>query len=280
MEEVKLIKMRCRKTGKFFCLEQKNGLVVNMIELSEADADKISTSPSVGTGLKTAPNLLPCLGCRSRNVGGCACAQTAKRKCNPKDKYNFQCVYCRELELIPAKAAMPKIYVTSPHYDDIAQVLDTMGLRHSPYRSRLDCDIFFINCGTNDAVDTAALRSFVENGGCVYISDLAYSHLVGAFPGYLEFDNSGGDEGRLTATVEDNELRNIVGQEIEVEFDLGSSGIAAIRGCCSGRSAILPTVPSRSWCLSTAAREKCFIPASTTTRRLPKRRPCFCSCSC
>lgn len=64
-----------------------------------------------------------------------------------------------------------------------------------------DYDIVFINCGVNeytadngaDPVEsgvTSALHAYVEAGGRLYVTDLAYDYLEQAFPAYVDFDGS------------------------------------------------------------------------------------------
>jgi hypothetical protein len=51
-----------------------------------------------------------------------------------------------------------KIYVTSSGYDDIGKVLDSMGVAFEPFPGAYDCDLLFVNCGTGDHLNPAALR--------------------------------------------------------------------------------------------------------------------------
>lgn len=73
-----------------------------------------------------------------------------------------------------------------------------------------DYDIVFINCGVNeyndvngsdpgDAAVTAALQTYVEAGGRLYLTDQAYDYLEQAFPGYIDFN---GDDGLATSLPE------------------------------------------------------------------------------
>ena len=98
MNDTKIIKTICAKTGKYFALEVKQFggeyRVVNMVELSGDEADHIASEIRV-KALKSAENLLPCSRCGSRTVMGCACARSAK--CSKNTPYRFQCLYCKEM---------------------------------------------------------------------------------------------------------------------------------------------------------------------------------------
>ena len=178
------------------------------------------TSDPVGAGLVTANNLIPCRHCGSRKIGGCSCARTRKT-CRAGDKYDFQCAYCDQLVIDKPVFEQPKIYVSSPHYDDVAKILDSMGLEYSLFNGNYDCDILFLNCGTSDAVDASKLRAFVQDGGCVYASDWAEQFVNQAFPGKMRTIRNG-EKCKIHVEVVDPEVKQIVGEEIEVEFDLSA----------------------------------------------------------
>ena len=100
MQDTKFIKAKCEKTGKRFGLEiKKFGLewkVVNFINLTEAEAAVI-TSEVKQRKFVTNANLQPCKKCGKRIVGGCACAKKTQN-CRA-DRYDFQCVYCENLQI-------------------------------------------------------------------------------------------------------------------------------------------------------------------------------------
>ncbi len=121
-----------------------------------------------------------------------------------------------------------KIYVTSSGYDDIGEVLSSMGVMFEPFKGEFDCDLLFVNCGTNDRPDPASLRRFVGAGGCLYASDLTSSLLASAFPGTFRFGGSG-RAGMVAANILDDELRQVVGDSIDVHFDMGSWSV--LEGC-------------------------------------------------
>lgn len=112
-----------------------------------------------------------------------------------------------------------RIYVTSPHWDNIGQVLNSMGVTFEPFRGKYDCDLLFVNCGTRDRLDPESLRRFVEAGGCLYASDKTSSLIDSIFPGVFRFAGSG-QAGLVAANIVDDELRQVVGDMTNVYFDL------------------------------------------------------------
>lgn len=121
-----------------------------------------------------------------------------------------------------------KIYVTSPGFDNIGQVLGSMGAAFESFRGGYDCDLLFVNCGTRDALDPAALQRFVSAGGCLYASDLTSDLITAAFPGMFRFAGSG-VAGMVAANVVDDELRQVVGDSTTIHFDMGSWSV--LEGC-------------------------------------------------
>lgn len=97
----RIIKCKCKKTDKIFILELKDidgeWKIINMVDINNKDAEHLSTELKLPT-IYTANNLLPCFKCKSRKFASCSCAKD-KKKCKFKDPYNFQCVYCNELEI-------------------------------------------------------------------------------------------------------------------------------------------------------------------------------------
>lgn len=111
------------------------------------------------------------------------------------------------------------IKVTSPHFDNIGQILDQLDIKYQPFNNDYNCDILFLNCGTTDSIDYGRLRSFVDNGGILYASDLTSSHIIAAWPGIMSVSN---DTMACTikANIEDSDLRQYLGYSINVKFDL------------------------------------------------------------
>lgn len=114
-----------------------------------------------------------------------------------------------------------KIQVTSPGYDNIGAVLTSMGVTFDPFASAYDSDLLFVNCGTSDLLDPANVRRFVDEGGCLYASDLTSGLIARAFPGMFAFGGSG-MAGMVAANVIDEELRQVVGNSTTVHFDMSS----------------------------------------------------------
>ncbi len=121
-----------------------------------------------------------------------------------------------------------KIYVTSPGWDNIGEVLKSMGVAFERFTGEYDCDLLFVNCGTKDHLDQASLQRFVYAGGCLYASDLTSSLIAAAFPEMFQFGGSG-RPGMVAANVVDDELRQIVGKSTKIHFDMGSW--AVLQGC-------------------------------------------------
>lgn len=121
-----------------------------------------------------------------------------------------------------------KIYITSPGYDNIGQVLSSMGVTFEPFKGDYDCDLLFVNCGTRDALDPASLHRFVYAGGCLYASDLISGLIMQAFPGMFRFGGSG-QAGMVAANVVDDEVRQVTGDRTTINFDMGSWSV--LEGC-------------------------------------------------
>lgn len=67
--------------------------------------------------------------------------------------------------------------------------LDELGETYSDY------DIVFLNCGVDesgiaDGDVAASMRAYVENGGSIYVTDLAYDYVEQAFPEFIDFFGS------------------------------------------------------------------------------------------
>ncbi len=247
MKEQKLITAFCAKKKRYFGMEAVcsggSWQVTNMIELPESQM-KMIPNQYAGETLLSAPSLLPCSKCGSRHVAGCTCAENSAR-CRD-GRYHFQCLYCGSLALNQPTMKNPTIYVSSPHYDDIAQVLDSLNLSYQLFNGQFDCELLFINCGTSDDIDPQRLERFVRDGGCVYISDLAISVLDQAFPSVLLHDNDT-EACKVRADVNDPELQQIAGDSLEIEFDLGVwAKITDVQGLRSRGGRVLLTVSQGS----------------------------------
>jgi stress response protein SCP2 len=96
----KFVKARCKRTGQYFGLfaEQFGSAwkITNMIQMTD-EQGKLTASQLDLTSFTSNENLLACLTCGSRTVGGCRCAAT--RSCRKGMKYQLACLYCSELEI-------------------------------------------------------------------------------------------------------------------------------------------------------------------------------------
>jgi hypothetical protein len=126
------------------------------------------------------------------------------------------------------------VYVTSPGYDDIGQVLRSMGVEFGPFKGKYDCDLLFANCGSGDYLDPASLQRFVHAGGCLYASDLTSDLLASAFPGMFRFGGSG-SAGMVAAKIVDSELREVIGSSTTVHFDMDAW---AVLESCKGETLV------------------------------------------
>ena len=223
--EKKIYPAKCLKTGQYFLLEteQEGGReqVVNFTDISDDQAKTIGGG-SAWKDLRVSVNLRPCRWCGSRAVAGCSC-QRKKGACPDRGTYSYQCIFCDQL--VPDTAVVSdikklRLSVTSPHFDNIGAVLETMGLQTRPFREAgFDCDILFLNCGTSDSVDPGKFRTFIQEGGCAYVSDWAFTFLKDAFPGAITCEKKG-VTGKVPAQIMDREIQSVVGSEIEVNYDL------------------------------------------------------------
>ena len=93
MAESKMLKARCRKTGRLYGLELKkvgsDWKVVNMIDLSAAEYSVIMSEVKQPV-FETNNNLIACSKCGNRQVGACSCARKVFQ-CSNSMKYKFDC---------------------------------------------------------------------------------------------------------------------------------------------------------------------------------------------
>ena len=99
-KESKILKAKCRITGKKFCVELKENSgtqeIVNFIPVSEEEYS-ILQSEARQSQFVTAKTLIPCRVCGNRILGKCDC--TRGSACSLGADYDFNCVYCSELEI-------------------------------------------------------------------------------------------------------------------------------------------------------------------------------------
>ena len=114
-----------------------------------------------------------------------------------------------------------RLQITQPNWDDTAKILDAMELTYTHFAGEIDCDIFFLNCGSTDTnrIRANQLREFVSNGGIFYASCRAAGLVEEAFPGLITFKNNP-HIGNTIAEVVDSELKDVAGERITIYFDL------------------------------------------------------------
>ena len=116
-----------------------------------------------------------------------------------------------------------KLAVTESSMDDIGSILQSLGLEvkiANDNPNGVDADVLFVNCGTS--MRSMNLRSFVENGGVLYVSDLACDDLEQHFPEYISF-NKVGETGNVKAEVVDQDLASYLdAKSLDINFDMGS----------------------------------------------------------
>ena len=95
------LKAKCKITNKLFGLtiDNKDGrpYIRDFVPLEKEAYDALNVEYKVNPHIETASTLLPCKYCGTRKFGSCSCSKRKKR-CSSSDKYDFQCVYCDELE--------------------------------------------------------------------------------------------------------------------------------------------------------------------------------------
>lgn len=112
-----------------------------------------------------------------------------------------------------------KIETTEKGYDNISEILNLLGIKHTAFSGNFKCDILFINCKSGYNIDTTLLKKYVENGGIIYASDWASKVISASFPNYIIFGTSS-KTGIVKATVIDTDLKKHLGNTIDVNFDL------------------------------------------------------------
>ncbi|MGB1206204.1 MAG: hypothetical protein ACPG5B_11190 [Chitinophagales bacterium] len=113
------------------------------------------------------------------------------------------------------------IQVTAAKYDNIGQILGGINVAFSEYNTSETPQMLFLNCGSETKVKSYDIRTFVENGGTLYASDLTNELLENAFPNIFKFKTNG-KKGEVAAEIVDSELKSILGRDMKVHFDLGN----------------------------------------------------------
>lgn len=140
------------------------------------------------------------------------------------------CPYCgkkEDLAKISVSSAPKKptriMVGTKSSYDDLGKILSSMKIKWSPMGDLKNCDILFLNC-LGSAPSKEVLRNFVSDGGCVFGSCTQMKILESAFPESIRFTDIGFETGTETVTIEDSELKTIVGEKMDISFHVAGAG--------------------------------------------------------
>lgn len=199
-------------------MKQKLYRFIEFYRFSKTEQYNAIPCMDIKEDIYTLNHLLSCK-CGNRKIASCNCPKDDKR-C--KDEFYFQCAYCNEIEIPKDTISLKdiKIAVVQGKYDDIGSILTRMGLKWKKAMGKVECDMLFLNCGCIFN-DTIWLIDFVQKGGILYVSDLASSVLLRAFPGLFTYDNKTSATKR-NAVVVDPELEQIINGTIQIEYDLGA----------------------------------------------------------
>jgi hypothetical protein len=152
----------------------------------------------------------------------------------------------------PSVAKRLRLAVTPHKYDDMGRLLDELGAGYRYDMLRVEdfdkidelrkYDVVFATCGetpqawqsgSGESFDAfrRALRTYVEEGGTLYASDWRMQLLMLAFPELIDQQAlKPGDAQEMTAQVVDDGLREVIGPDIHLKFDLPNWFPAAFRG--------------------------------------------------
>ncbi|MCL1818321.1 MAG: hypothetical protein FWG35_05265 [Spirochaetaceae bacterium] len=79
------------------------------------------------------------------------------------------CPYCKKQENLAEiskperKKQIPKICVSSPCFDNIGQILDSLKISYNAFNEKhFNCDVLFLNCGTPDSIDPPKIEQICE----------------------------------------------------------------------------------------------------------------------
>ena len=125
------------------------------------------------------------------------------------------------------------IQVTSAHYDNIGKILTKIDFKYASYAPEKKPYMIFMNCGTDTKVEPTVISDYVQEGGILYASDLSDETLKKAFPGIFQFQGRTGKVGKMNASIEDVELQAVIGNQMEVHFDL--NGWAVLKDINAGK---------------------------------------------
>jgi hypothetical protein len=167
-----------------------------------------------------------------------------------------------------------KLAVVEGDWDSIQEILDYLGFPYDFYTAAegealvsdatalAPYDAIFLNCGASydlwSAAATTGLGNYVFSGGKVYASDWAYIMIERAFPDMIHFvdeEFSGpkvGETGMVKAEVLDPALQDVMGDEVDLYYQLGAwvvtdgvgkDSLVMVQGDASTTSGTIPDAP-------------------------------------
>jgi hypothetical protein len=118
---------------------------------------------------------------------------------------------------VKVDAALLKIAVVQGSWDHIESILDRMGVPYDKFPEngvgQLELSkyaILFLNCGraftTTPDGERTKIQKFVDGGGALYVSDLAYPYIANAFPNAISLGAHDGPMGTRKTTIADVQL--------------------------------------------------------------------------
>ncbi len=136
---------------------------------------------------------------------------------------------------VGTKGKRQRIAVTASGWDNLGSLLSKLGSGY-PFEQinalqlvdptfAAQYNVIFINCAPEplnaDPRIYSTLRSYVQNGGIIYASDLRYHDLAKIFPEYVVSRAGVNDlHGDVSAIVADEGLKRVLGPKINLHFDL------------------------------------------------------------
>jgi len=128
----------------------------------------------------------------------------------------------------------PRIAVTPTGYDDIGAVIRQLEYPFKQVQESLlydaaklsEFDVLFINCSSScrghAGKASKALEKYVADGGTIYASDHASDYIAVAFSETVRFAGRHGKKGKITGRIVDKGLSMLMGERIQLTFDMGS----------------------------------------------------------
>ena len=186
----------------------------------------------------------------------------------PADAPKLQVVEAPQPKPAPVRKLRLGVTPSGQAFDDMGRLLDSLGegyrYQKFPLEDLLDknkmaeFDVIFLTCsgvpvawlgakiGPGERLDTEAyepnekalkpvyesLNQFVSRGGTLYASDLHYTLVARAFPDYARPDQAqrGVKDQKVNAQVVDPGLRELIGGEMPLQFDMEGWYPAAFAG--------------------------------------------------